>query len=484
MVIALAAIMCLSLCLLASCGDKGDGENKGDGNENVKQYTISLEKQSPFGEVNAEAKKSQDGGTLYEFAVTPKFGYAVKSFKINGTEFQLKDNKFECILQQDITVSVEYQRKTNEELEARRETVLKKMQQITGTQFKYDRDYDYLISQKDTHIYGGAIYQGMPYANNPTLNYDAFIEDFTTGPDANGVYEVKDVLAYDKYIWGNNCADVVYWSWATIANSFDNITFSGYFLEKYDLVHVGDYDVLEEEISKDRPKETIDICKRNGMQKMFEAYAMLMKGDGLMFYHPTGGHVIMAAEVKLARTDDGKIDGERSKLVYYDQNSGYSQKQGINNRTVWSSCAYQGTMTFTQLYTEGYLPITCKELMDESIEIEAETFTDSMTAEQLTKINVLRGFIDFNYYVSKAKLEITDANGNVVYSGIRYRDETKPYRVSMTWFAEKTTPSYANMEIYKPFSIDELAAGSYHCKVDVYLSTGNVHTVRDFDFVN
>ena len=483
LVIAFAVMVCLSLCLLASCADKGDETTPNDDGGVITTYTIGLEKPSVYGEVSAEPKRAQDGGTLYEFVVTPKLGYAVKSFKISGTEFPLKDNKFECILQQDVVVSVEYTRKTNEELEARRETVIKKMQQITGTQFIYDRDYDYLIQKKDTHITAGKLYQGMPYANNPTLNFDAFIEDFTTGPDANGVYTVKDILGDTNYVWGNNCADVVYWSWATISSTIE-CTYTAMFVDKYGLEYVGEYTVAEEELKKNLLVETNDICTRNGMQTMFESYAMLLKGDGLVFYHPAGGHAIMASEVKVARNPDGTINGDRSVLVYYDQNSGYSQKTGVNNKPVTSSCAYEGTMTFTNVYKDGYIPVTCKELLDESYGIAEESVKDSLTEAQLTKINVGRGFVETNYYVSKAKLEITDENGNVVYSAIRYRDETKPYRVSLTWFGKNTTESYANMNLYDDIlDVETLASGNYHCKLDVYLSTGSVHTVRDFDFV-
>ena len=471
--------MCLTLSLLTSCGGEKEG---GEQETEIKKYNISVEKPSVFGEVSAEAKKTDSKGTLYEITVTPKVGYAVKSFKIGGIDASLTDNKIECILNGDTSVLVEYQRKTNDELEARREKVLKKMQLITGTQFKYDRSYDYLIAKKDWKINAGAIYQGMPYANNPTVSFEAFL-DFCSGPDANGVYTVGDILAHPQYVWGNNCADVVYWSWATVSTTI-KCTYTGMFWDKFGVVKVGDYDIAEEEMNKDCFIETIDTCKRNGMQKMFEAYGMLMKGDGLVMYHPGGGHAIMAGESVVVREADGTINGDRSYIMYYDQNSGYSQKTGVNGRPVTSSCAYNVKMTYTKMFTDGYLPVTCNELMDESFAVAEETVKDSIDPSGYTKINVTRGYVESNYYIAKARMEITDANGNVVYAGNRYRDESNPYRISLSWFNEDTTPSYTNMSIYEKFNVNNLAPGNYHCKLTILLGTGSEHVVRDFDFTN
>ena len=139
--------------------------------------------------------------------------------------------------------------------------------------------------------------------------------------------------------------------------------------------------------------------------------------------------------------------------------------------------------SFTKLFDEGYLPLTCKELMDESYEIPEETVTDSLKPEQHTLMNVTRGFIESNYYFSKIRMEITDANGNAVFAANRFRDELNPRRVALSWFTQTKGTEYQQMTIYKEaLNTDTLAAGSYHCKVTVWLASGNSYVVRDFDF--
>ena len=483
-----ALVACMAVCVLVSCGDNGgtpaETTEKNVDTANLPKCKATLQTGATLGTIKASAVKAEGDGTLYELVVTPKPGYIVSTMKIGDKELTVKDNKAECVLTGNVSVDVTYTRKDSDELQKRREKVIEKIQTITGTQFKYDRDYDYKITTKDAHIYAGALYQGMPYSNHPTCSFEAFL-DFTTGKDADGVYLVGNILTQPLYVWGNNCADVIYWSWATISTTM-NCKYTGEFSENFGISRVGDYELVKENFDdKNNYVNTSDICENNGYMRMFEAYGMCKAGDAVIVFHPTGGHILMVDSVKLVNGKNGAIDGDRSYILYYDQNSGYSEKNGINGKTVYASCSYQVRMTFKELFETGYIPVTCLELMDDEIEVEKEIVNDSISKSKLTKINVTRGYIESNYYMSKLHMEITDASGNVVYSANRYRDESNPKRIAFSWFTSEVAEEYKNIPIYTDIlDLNSLPAGEYHCKVTAYLGTGSTYEVRDFQFTN
>ncbi len=488
----LVLVMCLICSLLVACGEKSNQNDNVDSDvvteekeKDYKEFNIEVVKGQNFGEVKATPVGEKDGGTLYEFVVTPKKeGYEVDTFKVGGEKVPYRNGKASCIVDLDTKVEVTYKRKTNEELEKRREKVLEKMKLITGTQFRYDKDYNYSISSKDMKIDSEKLYQGMPYSNVPTLSFDAFL-DFTTGKDDKGVYTVGNIMANNekRFVWGNNCADVVYWAWSMISTTVDSAV-SWEFNERYDCVYVGDFVIEDSDFAEETNglKDTAVICQRNREDVMYEAYALMAKGDGLVFYHG-GGHVIMVGEVKVARNKKGEVDGDRSYIKYYEQNAGYSEKNGVNGEKVMSSCGYDVKMTFRSLYSWNYIPITIKELIDEKYTVEKETIKDSVKKSELNASTVTQGVIESNYFISKAKMEITDKNGNVIYDKIRYRDEKTPRSFDMSWFTMNETAQYMSFTVYNDkLDFDSIPAGEYNCKVTVFLATGYSEVVRDFKF--
>ena len=490
-VLVLMLVACLSVALLVGCGDKtetpaGD-ETQAGTNTGLKTYNITVNKGLEYGKIEANPLKAENGGTAYEIVVTPKLGYEVKTLTIGGVQLEVKDNKANCVLGGDCALEVTYQRKNNEELASRRTKVLDEMKLITGTYFKFNTTYDYKItSGKAATIDSGYLYQGMPYSNFPTVSYYQFIKDYTTGADENGVYQVKDIWAdpLNFAIVGNNCADAIYWSWSAVSTTM-NCVVSGAFSEPNGLVNIGTFTVQDGDLdAKNQYVDTAAVAQRNGMFTMCDSYAMLMRGDAVMNATNGAGHIVMIDEVNVVYGSDGKINGDRSYIIYYDQNAGYSEKNGYLGQKVMSSTENGDKWTFTQMFNDGYLPMTCKELMDESFAIEEEKVSDSLNAAQFTKMNVTRGFIESNYYFSKIRMEITDANGNTVYAGDRFRDELNPKRVALSWFTQTNGTEYKHMTIYNDvFDMNALTDGStYHCKVTVWLASGNEYVVRDFDF--
>ena len=104
-----ALVAILSIAVLVGCGgDKNDGETAqtgdvagqqgGNADANVTKYNVGIAKGNELGKVEASALRSAGEGTVYEFTVTPKAGYVVKTFKIGGVALEVKENKASCVL--------------------------------------------------------------------------------------------------------------------------------------------------------------------------------------------------------------------------------------------------------------------------------------------------------------------------------------------------------------------------------------------------
>jgi hypothetical protein len=195
------------------------------------------------------------------------------------------------------------------------------------------------------------------------------------------------------------------------------------------------------------------------------------------------GHAILVKRVIFGYTD-GVIDYNKSYVIFYEQNVSYEEKGNANGIVSLSSCESSATMYFSTLFNLGYIPMTCAELADENCTVEASVVTDTLASTEFDKNSVTQGQITANYYISKVSMEITDSEGNVQ-TFTRYRDETNPKSVDMSWFAQTYAVEYADIEIYKNnvLDLESLPSGTTNCKVTVYLGNGHSEVVRDFDFV-
>ena len=476
-VLLLTVIMCLSVCLLASCG----GEKETD--IPAKDYTINVENVVSLGEVTANSKGAKDGGTLYEFVVTPKVGYAVKSFKINGAEVGLTDNKIECVLKQDVTLTVDYCRKDSAELQRRQDMVIAKISQYVDSYFKYDKDYKYVLNGRDITLKAGVLHGGLPYTAYSSISPDVFL-DFAVSQDSKGVYTLSFPMGYDPYYWGGSCGNAAYWSWASISSTI-KFTYSADMVEKNGVYTVGiwTYDP-ETDIKNSTWQDTAAICNANGMDVMFESYAMMNRADEMQNRANGGNHVIVVTEVNVYRDDTGKINPSRSYILYSDQHGGFHNRPSKDGKTVYSSCEYNSKHTFMELYEKAYLPMTCIELLDDSTPLATAEFRDSMDVSMLNKTNVLRGYVETNYAITKAVMVITDENGNQLFNGTRYGIEATPTRMAYSKFG--TTDGESNQtNIYDTkLDLSALPSGKLRCVVTAYVSTGDSQVVRDFVFEN
>jgi len=392
------------------------------------------------------------------------------------------------------TVTVtEYDRAADPVLAARRELVEAEGARFSGTLFMYDKDLEH-VNDPRFNLQANVVHRGIPYVAG-SMNLDAFL----TGAkyqDENGVYHMDtDLFQGTKwgFLWGASCADLVYWAWNQVSAS---ITFGNAqeMTPENGCLKVGEY---ESTVRDKKYVDTFADCKANGQDVMFEAYAQLLMGDGGVFYSPkSGGHGILISEVHVERYEDGVIDPSESYILYHDTNGSYSKRIIRLNDELEvegrSAASYYGKKNFGTMFKEGYLPVTCRELMSSDIPVAEVKVTDSM-AGNLNYDSVIAGTITSNYYISYLEMEITDVAGNVVQSAIRYDHEGlnagkqvfymdyfgSRYNLEWSNSTDAGYRLYSSSNVIKP---DYLLNGNYHCKVTIYLGNHESLVIRDFDF--
>jgi hypothetical protein len=162
---------------------------------------------------------------------------------------------------------------------------------------------------------------------------------------------------------------------------------------------------------------------------------------------------------------------------------------------------YEKTVSYTWLSDQGYLPVTCAALRDETASLETLCVTDSVTNPSLE--NLTSGKLSSTQPISHVVVSFADAEGKTVKEYIRYWKEDTfqmndftSTRLLTGWDAASNY-TQAQYQLYAkentiPLSGPDLPAGNYRCTVTVYNggtsfdAEGNVrsqaYVVRAFDF--
>ena len=463
----------------------------------VTQYNITMTKGNEMGSLSAEYVEKTENYTKYKISVTPKAGYVVSAFTINGVGHRVHDGSYTyCEMTEDAEVEVTYARKETDELTSRRNAVIAKAKGMFDVRFFYTSSYDFTYSSNynSQHISAFSTMNGIPYSSAPTITTASFIRDFVNYVNDDGAYVPKNIIATTvsdvidgeainaNYAWGSNCADYVYEAWSEVCSSVDFATTSR-FNENYGAIPVGYYVVDPSSftsggsfVSQIGKNPTKDVCNANGKDVMFAAYRMLKPGDAGLTYNDGHGHALLVESIEIVYADDGKIDGAKSRINFYEQNVGGCNHCTSNNIT-WN--------TFDWFFNDGYLPYTCKELLDDNYEVAESTYNDSVAASDLDSIDdVTAGKITSNYYVDRLEMVITNKATGTEQIFIRYMDEKQVRGFDLNEFTYDYLPQYKTLHVYagNVYNPDELTTGDYNCKVTLTLMNGDEYTVRNFDF--
>lgn len=335
-------------------------------------------------------------------------------------------------------------------------------------------------------FYADRIYQGIPYTHG-SGSYFSWLS-FATAQDENGVYTLTgltDQLLTGKAGFvenirarlGNDCADQLFWAWSRISSSI-RFTVTTNMTRMNGCLPVGDYDRIETNFSQEY--NTKEIVADNGEQRMFAAYALLQKGDGMVLVNRYGeGHAVMVVTTNPVYNADGSIDGEKSFVTVLEQTSGneaqenhyYNEQLGCE---VYVCEIMDKEWTYNTLFKKGYLPVTCQELVDPSPRPEAAVtdYTDAPTLD-----NMFRGIIEANYRISSVTVTIS-RKGKTVQQATCFGHQEEMYTMNLYRFTKDSEAPVLQGSI----DPDALPAGTYNCTFTAMLSTGDNIEFRNFTF--
>lgn len=332
----------------------------------------------------------------------------------------------------------------------------------------------------------GKVYQGIPYTHGSGSYYSWLA--FATACDEKGIYTLSGIT--DQHLTGtsaykenkrarlgNDCADQLFWAWGRISST---IRFVGTttMTDFYGCLKVGDYDCVG--TSFDATNNTRVVVNENGEQRMFAAYACLQKGDGMVLVNKySEGHAVMVVSGNPVYNEDGTIDGEKSYVTVLEQTTGCEREWESHYDNLLKEWVYPCEImdkkwTYNTLFKKGYLPVTCKELVDPS-PLPAAKVTDYTDAPDLS--NMFGGVVEANYRISSITVTISQ-KGAMVQEAICFGHQNEMYTFNLFRFANEAEEAVMLGSV----NPEALKAGKYHCTFTAKLSTGEDVTFRDFDF--
>lgn len=334
-------------------------------------------------------------------------------------------------------------------------------------------------------LYRGTIYEGIPYTHGSN-SIHAFLE-YATSESETGTLTLDGLTTslFSGYGYqesnrcarlGTDCADQVFWAWNNISSSI-SFEYTALMVPNNGCIPVGDYTHNETKFTY-----TFPIAQENGVDVMFESYAQLQKGDAMVFINSKGaGHAMMNVEVHVVRNEDGTINGQESYAITLEQESGDERTQTdtyVDETTGETIVRLQGIdrkYTFNYLYEKGYLPVTCKELIDPS-PLEEVTLTDSIPEPSID--NIFKGKVTSNRRISYVTVDITDEKGNIVQSCTTHCLSNEMYTFEMIRFISDVEKLVQIGSI----DLDALESGTYNVTHTARLSNGDKIEFRNFTF--
>ena len=332
----------------------------------------------------------------------------------------------------------------------------------------------------------GNIYQGIPYTHGGGSGYSWLA--YASAQDENGVYTLTGMTTdglsgsggnsqYNNSRLGNDCADQLFWAWGQISSS---ISFHGTstMTEGNGCLKVGSY-VANGNFSKEN--NTQSIAMQNGKETMLAAYSLMQKGDAIVNYTPNGaGHTVMIVECHTEYLPDGAVDGINSYVTVLEQTGAneINQTKEFNEtigKDVYLCERLDAKWSFDEIFSRGYLPITCKELIDPAPRAELK-LTDS--AKELTVDNMFTGTLASNYRISDITIRIMDANGNLLQKATCFSRQNEMLTFEFSRFISPLEAQAMQGKI----ELDKLGAGTYRCTYTARASTGEQVMFRDFEF--
>lgn len=278
-----------------------------------------------------------------------------------------------------------------------------------------DEDYTYVVkSQKKERFFGkDSVCAGLPYVTIGGGNLYRAMEFYDR---KTGVLRVSE-LGKNPRLFGNACSGGSGTSWSRVITSAQ-IRYTEDMVEANGFLRVGPYTYDTSlpaftKWEKDPAKRVMPdtIAKKNGKDVMFESYAAMQIGDGMV----SPGHVRMCSIAPVVvRNTDGTVNGEESYLHYLDQ----CFPRKISTQADGSPIHVQGgidvKLSFKNMFEDGYLPFTFAEFLGTKKVPDATLFASvdkaCVTREELKEMSV-----SSNWAISDVFLSVFSKDGKEIY---------------------------------------------------------------------
>ncbi len=369
---------------------------------------------------------------------------------------------------------------TDEEMQIlreRRQKVLDRMASFVNLYWTPAETFQYRSDTRDFTFEKGLVYRGCPYAYG-IGGRETFL-DYAADRDEKGIYTVSDIPADSgsaRWLF-SDCSGTLWQAWSCVASSVSDRVATNMMTPSNGFLRVGDYE-SEESVYSD----TVKTCSDNGTQRMYRAYARLKPGDAVVYRSAKGvGHVAMVKEIMVLKDAKGE-PAENSYVILMEQTSVNSNrnKTAVFDETLGQTVYVVGNtdhrVDFAYLYRNGFLPITCRELIDPSAPVTEQMVTDPIAPETVGIDNLFEGLLKTPFGISAVRIVITDLSGAAVQECVYYNSSGGLRTMNMGRLAimpcsgERVDPAM-------------LPAGQYHCRCEARMCSGEVVLFRDFDFV-
>ena len=245
----------------------------------------------------------------------------------------------------------------------------------------------------------GVEYTGQPYANsqvNVNLFKRALVDGTYTSPstswdDVHGSQCVSSILNALQQV-------MIIDGWSYTLNPASE-TFDGKIL--------GNYKVEPKPVNQETP--TVEVCKANGADTMYEAYSLTQKGDTIITVN-NWVHARMVVESHTEYSAAGKLNPRRSYIKCIEQTNSFDKTRTDGVKTTWF---VEHVYTFDKLYEDGYLPATY-EVFETGVSHIPYITLDAENKPEILAKGMVVGNVKSNYPLRYVVLEVFDKDGNTV----------------------------------------------------------------------
>ncbi len=287
-----------------------------------------------------------------------------------------------------------------------RQAAVDYMYEMSSIEWTPAEDIDSASVQPTLFYKAGVKYTGMMYVTGSQTRTDA--DGFRAQLDENGVYTGP---ANPKEGFGNHCSSSISLSYARVSSKAKfNHTTKMMPNANAGMKALGNYLYDEKDATTD-----LIFAKNRDLDVFSEGYALLEKGDAILYCDGKTGHTRMIIENHVEKNAQDKIDIKKSYVVTIEQTSSFDETRTDRVVTTWY---VEHKYTYAQLIETRYIPLTFEGFENYDNATGDNTFSvkSANTAKNITS-GKLKGIVRSDYVeINSVTCEVFDKSGNVVVS--------------------------------------------------------------------